>query len=104
LKITINNAVHIGKKDPSKTRLLKLTLSSIDEKSAILRNNFKLRNSAINSSTRQVLYTPDFIPLEQKKNKELHMKLSDIDNFLQDNEWIDSTMEQLNCDNQTPYK
>ena len=51
-----------------------------------------------------MLYTPDFIPLEQKKNKELHMKLSDIDNFLQDNEWIDSTMEQLNCDNQTPYK
>ena len=39
---TITNAIRLGKKD-SRTRLLKITVESLDEKKAILRNKLKLR-------------------------------------------------------------
>ena len=78
IKSTINKAVCIGKKDSSKSRLLKLTVSNIDEKSAILRNNYKFKDSTNDLLTRKIFLTPDLTPFEQKKNKELRMKLADM--------------------------
>ena len=78
IKSTINKAVCIGKKDSSKSRLLKLTVSNIDEKSAILRNNYKFKDSTNDPLTRKIFLTPDLTPFEQKKNKELRTKLADM--------------------------
>ena len=80
IKSTINKAVRIGKKDSSKSRLLKLIVSNIDEKSAILRNNYKFKDSTNDPLTRKIFLTPDLTPFEQKKNKELRMKLADMNN------------------------
>ena len=78
IKSTINKAVRIGKKDSSKSRLLKLTVSNIDEKSAILRNNYKFKDSTNDPLTHKIFLTPDLTPFEQKKNKELRTKLADM--------------------------
>ena len=41
---TITNAIRLGKKDSDKLCLMKITLNSLEQKSLILRNKFKLKN------------------------------------------------------------
>jgi len=76
-KVTIKNAIRLGKKT-DRPRLLKLTLNSIEEKVTILRNKSKLRSSSNPEDVRNVFITPDFTPLEQKRNKALRQQLFDM--------------------------
>ena len=69
VKPTISNAVRLGKKGSDKPCLLKITISSTEEKVEILRNKFKLRAEPNPEYVRKLFITPDFIPLEQRKNK-----------------------------------
>ena len=61
---TITNAIWIGKKPENleKSRLIKITISSSDDKSAILRNRLKLRNKEYPSHIHKVFITPDMTP------------------------------------------
>ena len=64
VKPTISNAIRLGKKGSDKPCLLKITVSSIEEKVAILRTKVKLR--------------ADLTPLEQRKNKALRQQLREL--------------------------
>lgn len=75
---TISNAIRIGKKSSDKTRLLKVSVSSTQEKSSILSKCYKLRNSDNPSSIQKIFATPDLTPLEQKKDKALRQKLAEM--------------------------
>jgi len=75
--VTIQNAIRLGKRS-DKPRLLKVTLSSIQEKASILKNKLKLRSSGNPEPVRNVFITPDYTPLEQKKNKALRQQLADM--------------------------
>ena len=44
---TVEDAVRLGKRDPSKKRLIKVSVSSMAVKKAVLRNSFKLRSKSI---------------------------------------------------------
>ena len=68
-KVTIKNEIRLGKK-ADRPRLLKLSLSNIEEKVTILRNKSKLRSSSYPEDVHNVFITPDFTPLEQKRNNE----------------------------------
>ena len=78
IPVIIENAFRLGKKS-SKPRLLKIKLSSVQEKAAVLRNKLKLRstNNPPNISNIFII-TPDYTPLEQKKNKALRQQLADV--------------------------
>ena len=58
-----------------KPRLLKVTLSSIQEKINILKNK---QSSNYPSPVRNIFITPDYTPMEQKKNKALRQQLADM--------------------------
>ena len=60
--------LRIGKKrdDPNKPRLLKITVSSLDDKVAVLRNKLRLRNQDNTEYIRKVFITPDLIPTEKE--------------------------------------
>ena len=73
-KVAITNAFRLGKKS-NRPRLLKLTLSSMEEKALILRNKSKLRSTSHPEDVRNVFIIPDFIPIEQKRNKALREQL-----------------------------
>ena len=73
-KVAITNAFRLGKKS-NRPRLLKLTLSSMEEKALILRNKSKLRSTSHPEDVRNVFITPDFTPIEQKRNKALREQL-----------------------------
>jgi len=75
ISATINNAFRPGKKS-AKPRLLKLSLSNVQDKSSILKNKTKLRSSSNPSDVRKIFITPDFTPLEQKQNKALRQQLA----------------------------
>ena len=60
--VSITKAIHLGRK-ADKPRLLKLTLSSAQEKSLIL----KLRSSDNPEYIRKLFVTPDFTPGELKR-------------------------------------
>ena len=64
----ISNAIRLGKKN-SGARLLKVTVCSIDEKSAILRNKSKLKIDNNPTHVKNTYVTLDLTPLEQKKRK-----------------------------------
>ena len=64
----INSAIQLGKKN-SGVHLLKVTVCSIDEKSAILRNKYKLKNDNNPTHVKNTYVTLDLTPLEQKKRK-----------------------------------
>ena len=76
VKPTISNAVRLGKKGSDKPCLLKITISSTEEKVEILRNKFKLRAEPNPEYVRKLFITPDFTPLEQRKNKALRQQLT----------------------------
>ena len=60
-----------------KPRLLKVTLNSVRDKVTILNNKLKLCSSNNPAPERNVFITPDFTPLEQKKNKVLRQHEQD---------------------------
>ena len=78
--VSITKCLRIGKKrdDPNKPRLLKITVSSLDEKVTVLRNKVRLRNQDNPEYIRKVFITPDLTPTEQKKNKELRSQLAEM--------------------------
>lgn len=75
--VSITKAIRIGRKS-EKTRLLKLTLSSMQDKSLILKNKLKLRSSGNPEYIRKLFVTPDLTPGEQKRHKELRLQLADM--------------------------
>ena len=66
---TIKNASRIGKKLTDKSRLLKITLNSEDEKVKILRSCTKLQDKNYPEEVRKIFITPDQTPQEQKETK-----------------------------------
>jgi len=74
---TISNAIRLGKKS-DRPRLLKVSVATIQEKSTILRNCYKLRNSKNPTYIQKIFSTPDLTPLEQKKDKVLRQKLAEM--------------------------
>ena len=72
---TISNAIRLGKKS-DRPRLLKISVATIQEKSTILRNCYKLRNNSNPESVKTIFATSDLTPLEQKKDKVLRQKLA----------------------------
>ena len=90
--VSIQNAIRLGKRS-DKPRLLKVALNSTQNKAMILKNKLKLRSSNNPSPVRNVFITPDYTPLEQKKNKALHQQLADmnkIENAYTIKKWEDS--------------
>ena len=74
---SISNALRNGKKS-DKTRLLKVSVSSTQEKSSILTKCYMLRNSSNPTSVQKIFATPDLTSLEQKKDKVLRQKLAEM--------------------------
>ena len=74
---TISNAVRLGKKS-DKPRLLKISVTTTQEKTNILRNCYKLRDSKNATYVQKIFATPDLTPLEQKKDKILRQKLAEM--------------------------
>ena len=68
---TISTALRIGKKSSDKTRLLKVSVSSTQEKSSILSKCYKLRNSDNDnpSSIQNIFATPDLTPWNRRRTK-----------------------------------
>ena len=75
---TIKNASRIGKKLTDKSRLLKITLNSENEKVKVLRSCTKLRDKNYPEEVRKIFITPDQTPQEQKRNKELRTQLATL--------------------------
>ena len=75
--VTIQNAIRLGKRS-DKSRLLKISLSSTQERANILRHKLKLRSRDNPDPVRNIFITPDFTPLEQKRNKVLRQQLADM--------------------------
>ena len=61
-----------------KPRLLKVTLSSIQEKINILKNKLKFQSSNNPSPVHTIFITPEYTPMEQKKNKALCQQLANM--------------------------
>ena len=78
VKLTINNPIRLEKKEANKARLLKITLASTQEKVLVLRNKLKLRKESNPEHIKKIFITPDYTPLEQKKNKALREQLSEM--------------------------
>ena len=74
----VDTVVRIGKKDPQKTRLLKIEVPSEKLKKQILRNSPKLRVESNPDWIKKVFITPDLTPKEQKENKALREKLVEL--------------------------
>ena len=51
---TIINAIRLGKKDSDKPRIMKITLSSLEEKSLVLQNKYKLKNEKNPDSIKKI--------------------------------------------------
>ena len=76
VKCSIKNALRIGKKGQSeKPRLLKVTLTSVEDKVAVLLNKSLLRREGVPELARNVFITPDLTPTEQENNRKLRQEL-----------------------------
>ena len=73
----VTNAIRIGKKG-GRARLLKVTVSNLQDKVAILRNKSKLKNGNNLNQEKPVYVSADCTPLEQKKNKMLRNQLNEM--------------------------
>jgi len=74
VSVSVTKAFCIGKRG-AKPRLLKIAVSSLDDKILVLRNKMKLRNSGNPEDVCKVFVTPDLTPAEQKKSKALKAQL-----------------------------
>jgi len=72
IKVAITNVFW---KKSNRPRLLEVTLNNLEEKATILRNKSKLRSASNPEDVQNVFITPDFTPVEQKKNKALREQL-----------------------------
>ena len=70
--------VRLGKKDPQKTRLLKVDVPSEKLKKLALRNSSKLHEDSNPAWVKKVFITPDLTPKEQAENKILREKLAEL--------------------------
>ena len=77
VETVVTNAIRIGQKG-TKPRLLKVSVSSLQDKISILRGKKDLKNEKNPEHARVIFITPDYTPLEQKKNKSLREKLNDM--------------------------
>ena len=71
---TVYNALRLA----DRPRLLKVSVTEIQEKYNILRNCYKLRNSKNPTYVHKIFATPDLTPLERKKDKLLRQKLAEM--------------------------
>jgi len=79
IKCSINNAIRLGKKiSGEKPRLLKITVSTIEDKKNILKNKVNLRNESNPPQVKKIFITPDLTPVEQKRNKKLREELANL--------------------------
>ena len=79
INCTITNALRLGKKTQSeKPRLLKITVSNVADKKAILRNKVQLCKESNPPHIKKIFVTPDLTPAEQKKNKKLREELAHL--------------------------
>ena len=78
LDTTIDNPIRLGKRDPAKTRLLKITVASLKFKKEILHNNAMLRDVSDPAWVNSIFITPDLIPKQQEKGKALRARLSEL--------------------------
>jgi len=77
VKCSIKNALRIGKKGESeKPHLLKVTLTSVEDKVAVLRNKSLLCREGVPEFARNIYITPDLTPTEQENNKKLRLELN----------------------------
>ena len=78
--MSITKCFRIGKKRDNfnKPRLLKITVSSLDEKVSVLRNKLRLRNKENPEHICKVFITLDLMPTELKKSKELRSQLAEM--------------------------
>ena len=77
VSVSITKAFRIGRKG-AKPRLLKIAVSSVEERISVLRNKMKLRGSGNPEDVRKVFVTPDLTPAEQAKNKALRAQLAEM--------------------------
>ena len=63
---SVTNAVQIGKKG-TKPRLLKVSVSNLQDKITILRNKMKLRDKNLPEHIKSIFVNADLTPLEQKR-------------------------------------
>ena len=75
---SIKTAIRLGKKDSRPCCLLKLTLSSLDEKAKILKCKLKLKADQNPEHIREIFISPDLTPLEQRRNNALRKQLADM--------------------------
>jgi len=64
----------LGKKE-SKNKLLKITVGSLDQKKAVLRNKIKLRGQEHSEYICKLFITPDLTPKEQKEKLGIHVPI-----------------------------
>ena len=76
--VEVKTAMRFGKKDPQKTRLLKVQVSSEKSKKMVLHNTAKLRDHSNQDHIKKIFITPDLIPKQQKENKILREKLNEM--------------------------
>ena len=76
LSTKIEKAFCLGQRK-EKPCLLKVSVSSDQEKAMILRNCIKLRNSDNPSNTNKIFITPYLTPIEQAANKKLRDELKE---------------------------
>ena len=76
LSTKIEKAFRLGQRK-EKPRLLKVSVSSKQEKAMILRNCIKLRNSDNPAIISKIFITPDLTPIEQAANKKLRDELKE---------------------------
>ena len=73
----MKNALRIGKKSQSeKPCLLKVTLTSAEDKVAVLRNKSLLQREGVPEFARNVFISPDLTPTGQENNKKLRQELN----------------------------
>ena len=76
-KATVTKAVRLGKKS-DKSRLLKVTVDSIETKAFILRNCTNLRKADPSSYLHKIYITPDLTPAEREANNQLRLQLKEM--------------------------
>jgi len=75
ISVKIEKVFRIGQRK-DKPRLLKITVSSEQEKTVVLRNCTKLRNSENPEDVKKIV-TPDLTPTEQAANQKLRQQLKE---------------------------
>ena len=77
VQASVTNAIRIGK--PSdRPRLIKVSLSTTEEKLNIFHNRHNLRRKDHPAHVNKLFITPDLTPNQQTRNKQLHSQLAEL--------------------------